>query len=327
MDRYDHAKALIDFLVPNPSSEAMIEITTLLGRRWGKRFFTYTPAAIEYAFEANEFHFHAYVGVNPHVEENGKESAVPWVTALFLDFDLNKDVPANPTADYQRLSEVGLIPSAVVCSGGGYHLYFKLVEPVPRDEAKLVWRRLCDGTTSDRVFNVNRIARLPGTTNWKPPPTMCRLDDLSGHRYTLHDLSHGLDLLGVPKPAPEPEVVVSAPEDPLFNWDQLREQLSPPVRDLIQFGIKHGHTPSRSEADFAVISELVRLGATNDQIKRIFDTTAIGALKYRKKGTDGVRYLNVSIDTARRKLAPPVRLSRKSSTTFRPSWSRLSSMA
>lgn len=67
--------------------------------------------------------------------------------------------------------------------------------------------------------------------------------------------------------------------------------------------IIHGNpapVTERSEVDQSIITKLVRNGATDDEIKAIFDHYAIGQNgKYAEKGKSGVKYLAKSIQKAR----------------------------
>jgi len=70
------------------------------------------------------------------------------------------------------------------------------------------------------------------------------------------------------------------------------------VLELIKNNQRSDKYTSRSEVDQAVITALVKKGATNDQVRLIFQTYEIGQ-KYREKGPYRDRYLKHSINKAK----------------------------
>lgn len=110
---------------------------------------------------------------------------------------------------------------------------------------------------------------------------------------------------GVPKPS-EPPPPVGAwyhGDDEPPSMEAVNTLLPARIRDLINYG--HDPTdryPSRSEADAAVVRALVRAGATDEQIRDIFDAEPIGA-KWREPATSG-GYLKRTISRYRESPEP-----------------------
>jgi hypothetical protein len=161
------------------------------------------------------------------------------------------------------------------------------------------------GTGSDRVFNYNRIARLPGSVNFKTPPTLCYLTSVDpGRRYSIQQISAALDSMGIP--AVQRKVHRQEPVDPIDGsdwWSQIRERLGPHPLAIIDSGEKNPYSDgqvTRSEADWLVVCALVRAGASDEQITWIYDSQPVGLLKYAE---EGAHYLNQTVASARRKLA------------------------
>lgn len=306
MEAIEHAVTFLKRL--HTDNRGLIEVRALRKREMGRQFFDsrWPQDAIEYAFAMNRFGFGVYCGVNLRRVPGGTERDVANVSSLFLDLDNSK---CDPKRNYDKLAAFNIAPSVIVASGNGAHFYFRLSQPMTCSEGKLLGRRLCDATESDRVFDTTRIARLPGTYNWKTdPPHPCLLAGATRRDYTPHEIAAALDRMGVPEVEPQPDVVPTmGPQDPLFDWFSLKEKLDPAVVDLITFGEKHSHLPSRSEADYRVVRALVAAGATDAQIRHVYATEEIGRLKYREKGN---RYLETTIREARRDSATPIRLRR-----------------
>ncbi|HQR07011.1 MAG TPA: hypothetical protein PLN21_09325 [Gemmatales bacterium] len=108
-----------------------------------------------------------YAGVNPRKAVGGSGAAdVLLARCLFAEFDNTSLEDASKVVDYAGLP----VPTCVVWSGGGPHLYWRLEEPVT-DLA--LWsqcqRRLIRLLGSDRsIHDAPRIMRLPGFFNHKP---------------------------------------------------------------------------------------------------------------------------------------------------------------
>lgn len=298
----DHARLYLDRL--HGHSKGYIEIRALMRREIGRQFFDarWPLDAVEYALGINQHGYGVYCGVNPLATQGGYEKNVAAVGALFLDVDTKK---ADPERNHRKLCAHGLEPSMTVVSGNGAHFYFILEEAVPCADGKLVGQRLCDATDSDRVFNTNRIARVPGTLNWKTdPPNLCFVASVTPRNFTLSEISTALDRMGIPMVEPEADLAPTMQaRDPVFDWIGFLTKLDAPVVDLIKNGEKHAHFDSRSEADYRVVRALVTAGATDHQIYAIYSTEAIGRLKYREKGQ---RYLETTIRQARRDAAQPI---------------------
>lgn len=307
MQPREHAETFLDRLFSG--TKGFINTKALLGRKAARQFFDVRwPAdAIDYLFNFNASGYGAFVGVNPTHTQGGTEKDVAYVRSLYLDLDCNKGVDAE--ANLSKLQRFGLDPSIIVWSGNGVHFYFLLSDPLPCPQGKLLGQRLCYATDSDAVFNVNRIARLPGTANWKDgEPKSCYLSHLSSRDYGSAEIMSALDRMGVPRVEPKPDgAPVMQNEDPLFNWTHLKQRLPAASADLIENGIPHEHYRSRSENDFRVVKDLVLAGATNEQIEWIYANKEIGALKYKEKG---IRYLHQTIKSARRALTGPAKLRR-----------------
>ena len=125
--------------------------------------------------QKNQQGYNVYAGVNPRIGMNlsGDEN-VKLARCLFVDFDHIE--PGDGCGRFEfcatAIEEAGLPwPSLSICSGHGVHCYWRLSEPLEDMER---WRQIQQGLidilNSDPVIkNPERIMRLPGFTNHKPP--------------------------------------------------------------------------------------------------------------------------------------------------------------
>lgn len=306
MAEHAHVMPFLDALFWH--HDGLIDVKGLAPKRAPVRVFYEDPVeAMNLVLELNPQGLNMFVGVNPRQTPGGTEDDVHRVWALFLDLDLKKGV--NPRETFTLLVNNNLTPSIGVLSGNGAHFYLLLKEPADPMTAKTIWERLCKATGSDPVHNVNRIARVPGTVNWKEPPTWCVLDGLTDRRYELDEIAAGLDRMGAPNVVPQQAKVEIMQGDPLFTkerWHAVRSMLEPLVLDLLEFGIQNSAGQvSRSEADWVVVCALVREGMTDDQIEWVYQNYEIGKLKYREPGA-GSRYLRQTLKMARYRAAQPI---------------------
>jgi hypothetical protein len=123
------------------------------------------------------------------------------INALWLDLDLadaNKDNGKNyPDADtaLSVLRELPILPSIIVMSGSGYHVYWLLDESIPAQENLDLPRKWTEllreafkGYDLDSVHDCARILRVPGTTNKGKTVKIVYLDE--NVRYSLDTVEH-----------------------------------------------------------------------------------------------------------------------------------------
>ncbi len=298
------AHRLISLLHERACETALIEITAMGGKYPMKRYLTDPAIAAAHAVELNLQGMSAFVNVNPRSAFSGFERDVPFVSALFLDLQPERTSIAEVD---KRLALGNISPTVTAVSGNGYHMYLKLARPADPMKAKVVWERLCRFTGSDPVFSVNRIARLTGSVNWKPPTARwCYLTDVQPQRlYTIDEIDMALDRLGA-GPARPPKEGIPVPENPPVDWLELRKRLNEGVLDIIDTGEKNAFSErqvTRSEADWVVVCALVRAGCPDEMIHWVYETQPVGIMKYRDSGAG---YLRKTIESARRATAEPI---------------------
>ncbi len=224
----------------------------------------------------------AFFGVCPRPRrEPGRSGTVLLCRCLWADLD-----HCRPPEAVERIGRAGLpTASAVVGSGNGSHVYWRLAEPVsfptPSALEKIspaaahvegVVRGLSAKIGGDHTSDVARLLRLPGTLNRKDArngrqPVPCEV-------YAAHDCRHPLALfepfaapVATPvKPrAPATGPVVASGGSGGLGWDGLTEKQRCVTERLIDrsAGAEVG---GRSQADYALCSWAVKLGLDADAL-------------------------------------------------------------
>lgn len=133
------------------------------------------------------------------VHPRGKAYDATWITALWVDID----VPGEN--GYRQLIDNAVPPSIIVSSGGGWHGYWLLTEPMAVDESnrdgiKRTLKGMAIATGGDtKVADLARIMRLPGTVNTKPGRGQtCMVRDFIPCRYHYIELELGYAPFAMP---------------------------------------------------------------------------------------------------------------------------------
>jgi len=171
-----------------------------------------------------------YVGVGVAGKDYGPTQRCPseeiaGVAGLWADFDLRSAAHAQKSLPETIDEALGLIPkefppTLVVATGNGAHAWWLFKEPLifdsdqeRRQTADLVyrWQTLLKlnaeqkGWCFDRLADLARVLRIPGTVNRKDPanPKPVTLFSHTGRRYNPSDFEDWLEEAAVPDPAAE----------------------------------------------------------------------------------------------------------------------------
>jgi hypothetical protein len=237
----------------------------------------------------NDLGWDTYYGVLPRVREEGTSDAcVPYTHVLWADVDAKHHAPeihAGKRIALEKISEIVPVPQILVDSGGGYHAYWLMREPLDYLDARDIMAGIAQKTGGDAVYDAARVLRVPGSWNWKRTPEaysrIIRLDGQSFYRpsdfdaYTYHR-DRAPRMLG-----------------PLPRLEQLPEWLM----DLILHGAPVG---SRSEATFKACLYLLKYGRTHDEVCSFIRNTPDGVgQKYAEmNAVSAERWLERTIERA-----------------------------
>ena len=123
---------------------------------------------------------------------NGKASNCINSNIIWLDFDKIKDNETLEEIHYratESIERAKLPPYTMkVCSGNGYHFYWKLREATKESEKLL--KQLAEITGADtKATDKARIMRLPGTQNVKDLSNIKKCELLEVHQENIYDVS------------------------------------------------------------------------------------------------------------------------------------------
>lgn len=151
--------------------------------------------------------------------------------------------------DHPRHPVTTFVPSLSVWSGRGWHLYWFLKEPLRNIKLIEAYNQVLikDTFNADKsCWNANRFLRIPGSINKKYG------DDVN-----------------------EVAIKRSNPVEYAYTDFDVLSKLDAKTLHKVRTGDQRGYT-SRSERDWAVITTLVIVGATDELITTIFNTQPVG---------------------------------------------------
>lgn len=172
-------------------------------------------------------------------------------------------------------------PTAIVDSGGGFQCFWRLAEGVAPEVAEGLNRMIAGLLDGDKpTVDVSRLMRLPGTVNLPSEKKRWRGRVEAPTRLVWADWSRRFRAADFPAPAIAAEVRSAGPVNValpadlprLASLDDLPAAVTERTKRLIvQGGDPDDLTkyPSRSEALFAVLCEMVRAGCTDEQIAAV----------------------------------------------------------
>jgi hypothetical protein len=177
--------------------ENFIELRALKGNEGARRCFLPPdshdlPAILRRACDSR---WHIYFAVGPRtVVGHGDRAHVAGLAAVWVDVDFKLTPRDHAEASLKRFP---LPPSALVETGGGFHVYLRLEcffhfdAPGDYDRAKSLLRKLAIALGADIASaEPARILRLPGSRNWKydPAPIVRVVHFDPAVRYALNEL-------------------------------------------------------------------------------------------------------------------------------------------
>jgi len=301
------------FEAPLRQERGEIEIRVFPNGYAQQHFFKSEESAGEMAYILCNEGIDVYFGVNSRVGRGGAKENVHWLSAFHAEIDYGKLGHKKESTHETHKDALAAIrvfpmePSVIVHSGGGYHCYWVLLNPVNvmkvgLDNIESVNKALSASLGGDTATDISRLLRVPGTLNLKIPdkPRPVMVVSYSGKRYQYEDFVHLVKDDG-------PKGITTGPTfmtDTTISWAAAVNPIeadSLPVSEKIKSLIKQGNRGqyvSRSHADFAVITTLVHKGLSDSEIRKVFLQYPIGE-KYRQHKAPE-QYLKHSIDKAKK---------------------------
>jgi putative DNA primase/helicase len=141
-----------------------------------------------------------YFGVHPtyiQTKGRGTKETVHFINCLYAEFDA-KDFENSKDSALKHITDLEILPSALIDSGGGYHAYWFLDNPIHLDDDNRAeidalqknWVKLVGGDPG--AADLARVLRVPGTYNAKyDPPRLVQKEWLDPElTFTLHELEN-----------------------------------------------------------------------------------------------------------------------------------------
>ena len=283
-------------------------------------FYDSVNNAVNICSELSQSKIDVYFGINPRTGRGGKKENVYFLTVFHAEIDYGQDghkkKMLNETYEstLEAITKFSPKPSMMVHSGGGFHCYWVLENPLNVKETgvsriEAINRNLSEALGGDKgTQDISRVLRIPGTYNLKLPENPRKVEAvyLDGPKYQLSDFDKFMDEEKSESVREEisKQVNVANPQqnskdnpenDSNINIDKL--PISEKIKSLILSG-NDGSYPSRSEADMAVVAALVNRGVDDQSIKKIFEAYSIGQ-KYREHPKSD-NYLQHTVQAAKK---------------------------
>lgn len=206
------------------------ELYVLLWTLQGKRSHWYRNLAVAAEFVRGAAGQDVYVGVGLSPRDYGQEHRCPsteiaGIAGFWADLDLRSDAHTKSALpgtipDALTIIPASMPPTIVIASGNGAHVWWIFKEPYIFDgeeDRQIVasqvsrWHTLLRlnassrGWVYDRLSDLARLLRIPGTQNLKDPanPKDVTVHSFTDRRYNLCDFEEYLDTAAIPDPQAE----------------------------------------------------------------------------------------------------------------------------
>ena len=264
--------------------------------------------AVKIVIRENGCRANVYCGVATRLNTaSGKKENLHTYPGVHVDIDF-KDFDKGEDHARQRLDSVPA-PTVWVQSGGGWHCYWLLEQPVHITPNLLpslegLNRKAADVVGGDHCHSVDHVLRVPGTTNWPDAkkskagriPVPARLLSHDGPRYTLEELRAAFRF----RPNDSPSSLVQAndvDEQSLPSRFRTLLQCDAAIKETWNGQRTNLDDTSRSGHDMAMTVRLLPFGFRDGEIKSILKAMPSG------RGADTTeQYLTHSITKAREKI-------------------------
>ena len=239
-----------------------------------------------------------YVGVGLSPKDYGRHQRclkkdIVGIAGLFLDLDIRApehqktNLPENHDEAMQLLNAIPQEPTYIINSGHGMQAWWLFKEvwmfdsPTERADAEQLEKRLIyyfkakakeRGWDVDSVFNLDRVLRIPGTTNYKGRPVPVEVLRRTDARYNpsdfeflpeLADDTTASDLAGAP------QLELRGDAEPPFDKFQLLIELEPKFKLSWEKDRKDFQDQSASSYDMSLAKFATMYGWTPQEITNL----------------------------------------------------------
>lgn len=268
---------------------------------------------LEFWLTENNANRNIYFTVNntPLVHKKPTRNDITSINALHVDIDPR----AGEELKAERRKALGALrkpsngtppPTVIIDSGGGYQGFWRFTKPVPADDYDTLAsynKYLEQQFEADACHNIDRLMRLPGTINWPNQKKREQGREPKLAKLVMWDEGNvyaGLDSFHRAKVMPTATKV----ELDIDTSTRIESTADLPVSDKCKLVINQGTDPlepdkypSRSEAVWFVVCEMVRSGCDDSTIYSVlldpnFKISSAGRQK-------GKKWVRLQIEKAR----------------------------
>ena len=236
-------------------------------RRWfatPTEFIEKAPQVIDYC---RRKYLGCFIGLLPR-EQAGKGSAefVGFGRVVWADLDA-KDYAGGKKEALEQIHTLTPTPSAVVESGGGYHIYYFLSEPTAPDTIETINKRLANNVGADHCHDRARVLRLPLSYHCKTEKLyQLRFVTLSNDTHNASGLLDAWPACESEQPKIEYTKVKDIPKASLSANLQYLLNEHQGLNDLYNGLGKTSGDQSGSGYDYAFAREALYLGADTAEV-------------------------------------------------------------
>jgi hypothetical protein len=216
----NESKVFLEALLSGKPAELYLLIWTV--RDKASHWFQDSDAAIQFIASITTHDVYTGVGFSRRNFGTSKRcvaSEITGIPGMWADIDIKSEAHPQPTLpttieEARSILPPEFLPTFLIMTGNGIQAWWLFREPwifqnenERHEAARLAYRwhsMLRDnaserGYTSDRLADLARVLRVPGTTNCKDPsnPKPVTIESHSEHRYNPSELTWHLDSLGV----------------------------------------------------------------------------------------------------------------------------------
>lgn len=190
---------------------------------------------------------------------------------VFVDMDLKEGKHASKEEFIDKVLDFPLIPSAIVDSGNGVHVYWEVTDLDAMNFLRLQ-RRLCRKLKTDEaVSKIYQLMRMPGTLNTKRKEVLpvCEILYSTDNRYTCEELDRNL-----PPISPADEEYSISHYNKTFNVEERNKTIDTAIPAKFAFLLRNnrevkeiwsGGLADRSKGDYRLAHIMFADGFTKDE--------------------------------------------------------------
>lgn len=199
---------------------------------------------------------------------------------VFIDFDLKSNSYSNKDAFIEAIIDSGILPSIIVDSGNGVHVYWKISDLDAKSYLRLSRRLMRLFQTDEAVGQIFQLMRLPGTVNTKKKGMYAECVQLYENdiQYTCEELDKLL-----PAITTEDETYCNQHYDKTFKLNRndinIDDKIPPKFGDLIKNNrevksIWSSTSDDRSKDDFRLAHIMFANGFSREEASSVLVNSA-----------------------------------------------------